>query len=192
MTKVLLIDDDINELNSLEKALNNEGYQVFTAAGGRAGLDIVQKQIPDLVILDLIMRGTNGFETSYRLYELGVQSVLIIGPRNERHVIESLETGADDYLSKPIAIPILLAKVRMLLRRNSSEPFSSRGMNDLFLVIHYIWVKGQKYRKKATYSSLVQNSPTDRSCTLLKSPACDGGQLMIMLSGTVCSISRQE
>ena len=121
MTRVLLIDDDVNILNPLEKALENEGYQVFTAASGQAGLEIVREQIPDLVILDLVMPGMNGFETSHRLYELGVQSVLIIGPRNERNVIKSLEMGADDYLPKPIAVPILLAKVRMLLRRNSRQ-----------------------------------------------------------------------
>ena len=57
--------------------------------------------------------------TSQRLYELGIQSILIIGPRNsERNIVKSLEMGADDYLPKPVEIPILLAKIRMLMRRN--------------------------------------------------------------------------
>lgn len=122
MTRILVIDDDTTITRSLVDPLKSEGYEVFVAQSGPAGLNIARQYFPDLVILDLVMPGMDGFETSYRLYELGVQSILIIGPRNdERSVVKSLEMGADDYLPKPIEVPILLAKVRMLMRRISKR-----------------------------------------------------------------------
>jgi two-component system KDP operon response regulator KdpE len=122
MTRVLLIDDNITVLQTLTAALKDEGYQVFTAKSGEAGLNIARKQFIDLVILDLIMPKMDGYETTQRLHELGIQSVLILGPRNdERSVVKCLEMGADDYLPKPVATPILLAKIRMLMRRNKQR-----------------------------------------------------------------------
>jgi two-component system, OmpR family, KDP operon response regulator KdpE len=118
-TKILLIDDDPTILQLLKLFLENEGYQVMVAESGSAGLEIAAKQLPDLVIVDLIMPVLDGFETSRRLRELGVQSILVMSHRHdERSVIRSLEMGADDYLRKPFAVPIFLAKIRTLLRRN--------------------------------------------------------------------------
>jgi len=118
-TKILLIDDDPTILQLLKLFLENEGYQVMIAESGSAGLAIAAKQLPDLVIVDLIMPVLDGFETSRRLRELGVQSILVMSHRHdERSVIRSLEMGADDYLRKPFAVPIFLAKIRTLLRRN--------------------------------------------------------------------------
>jgi two-component system KDP operon response regulator KdpE len=118
----LLIDDDAVVLKSLAAPLREEGYQVYTAQDGPAGLDIAREKYPDLVVLDLVLPRMNGFETSQRLHELGVQSILVMGPGNdERSVVKSLEMGADDYLPKPIEVPILLAKIRMLMRRNNQQ-----------------------------------------------------------------------
>jgi two-component system KDP operon response regulator KdpE len=120
MVRILLIDDDRTVLKSLVDPLKGEGYRVFTAENGQAGLNIARKQNPDLVILDLNVPRLDGFETSQRLYELGIQYILVVGPRNDdRSVIKVLEMGADDYLAKPIEVPILLAKIRMLMRRNN-------------------------------------------------------------------------
>jgi len=119
MARILIIDDNKKVLQSLAPPLKEEGHKVFTAHSGPAGLDVARRQFLDLVILDLLMPQMDGFETSQRLYELGIQSILIIGPRNsERNIVKSLEMGADDYLPKPVEIPILLAKIRMLMRRN--------------------------------------------------------------------------
>jgi DNA-binding response OmpR family regulator len=122
MIRILLIDDDAVVLKSLAAPLREEGYQVYTAQDGPAGLDIAREKYPDLVVLDLVLPRMNGFETSQRLHELGVQSILVMGPGNdERSVVKSLEMGADDYLPKPIEVPILLAKIRMLMRRNNQQ-----------------------------------------------------------------------
>jgi len=137
MIRVLLIDRDAAVLQSLAGALKVEGYEVFTAESGQAGLNIAREKYPDLVILDLVLPKMNGFETSQRLHELGVQPILVMGPDNdERSVVKSLEMGADDYLPKPIEIPILLAKIRMLLRRsNQYIPTKPPTYNDGKLLI---------------------------------------------------------
>lgn len=119
MTKILLIDSDVTVLKSLRRVLENDNYYVFTADDSQDGLKIAWKQAPDLVILDLMMPAMDGFETCRRLRELGIPSVLVTNNRqDERSVVKALEMGADDYLRKPIEIPILLAKIRTLMRRN--------------------------------------------------------------------------
>ncbi len=121
MTKILLIDDDPTILELLKLFLEKEGYQVMVAESGLEGADIAAKRLPDLAIVDLMMPGLDGFETSRRLRELGVQSILVMSHRqDERSLIRSLEMGADDFLRKPFAVPIFLAKIRTLLRRNGS------------------------------------------------------------------------
>jgi two-component system KDP operon response regulator KdpE len=128
MTKILLVDDDPTILELLKLFLEKEGYKVMVAESGAVGLEIAARQLPDLAIVDLIMSGLDGFETSRRLRELGVQSILVMSHRHdERSVIRSLEMGADDYLRKPFAVPIFLAKIRTLLRRNGQSDGTEMG-----------------------------------------------------------------
>jgi two-component system KDP operon response regulator KdpE len=116
--RILLIDDDTTIHQVLTTPLEHEGYEVFAADTGRKGLDIAKDHDPDLVILDMVMPKMDGLETGHRLRELGIQSILVIGPADdEGSVVKSLKMGADDYLAKPIQVPILLARVRMLMRR---------------------------------------------------------------------------
>jgi two-component system KDP operon response regulator KdpE len=118
-TKILLVDDDPTVLQLLKLFLENEGYQVLTADSGHAALDIAASQMPDLAILDVMMPVMDGFEASRRLRELGLKSILVMSHRHdERSVVKALELGADDYLRKPFEVPVLLAKIRTLLRRN--------------------------------------------------------------------------
>lgn len=137
MTKILLIDDDVMVLQLLETFLENEGYTVYTAKSGRAGLEIAWQQSPDLIILDLVMPLMDGFETYRRLRELGVQSVLIMSHRqDEKSVVRALKMGTDDYLRKPIDLAILRAKIETLMRRNNRRaPAASSIYNDGELVV---------------------------------------------------------
>ena len=126
MARILIIDDNEKVLQSLVPSLKGEGYQVFTAQSGQAGLDVAREHFLDLVILDLIMPQMDGFETSQRLYELGIQSILIIGPRNnERNIVKSLEMGADDYMVKPFSPRELVARVKAVLRRGQTQDLPS-------------------------------------------------------------------
>lgn len=120
--KILLIDDDPTILQLLKLFLENEGYRVWIAQSGAEGLEIANSYLPDLAILDVMMPVMDGFETCRRLRELGVQSILVMSHRHdERSVVRALELGADDYLRKPFDVPVLLAKMRTLLRRNGRQ-----------------------------------------------------------------------
>jgi two-component system KDP operon response regulator KdpE len=120
--RILLIDDDPTILQLLKLFLENEGYRVWTAQSGIYGLELASKQSPDLAIVDVMMPVMDGFETCRRLRELGLQSILVMSHRHdERSVVKALELGADDYLRKPFEVPVLLAKMRTLLRRNGQE-----------------------------------------------------------------------
>lgn len=119
MTRILLIDDDPTILELLKLFLENEGYEVMVAENGPAGLEVAAWRNPDLVIVDLNLPIMDGFETCRRLRELGMHSILVMSHRHdERSVVRSLEMGADDYLRKPFTMPVFLAKLKTLLRRN--------------------------------------------------------------------------
>ncbi len=134
---VLLIDDDPTILQLMRLFLEKEGYQVHIADSGPRGLTLATTQRPDLAIVDIIMPVMDGFETSRRLRELGVPSILVMSHRHdERSVVRALELGADDYLRKPFEVPVLLAKIRTLLRRNDQHaPENSLVYNDGQLLI---------------------------------------------------------
>ncbi len=119
MTRILLIDDDPTIIELLKLFLENEGYLVLAANSGSAGLEVAARNNPDLIILDLNLPVMDGFETCRRLRELGIHLILVVSHRqDERSVIRALEMGADDYMRKPFAMPVFLAKIKTLLRRN--------------------------------------------------------------------------
>jgi two-component system KDP operon response regulator KdpE len=131
MAKILLIDDDRAVLEKLKTPLESEGYQVFTADNGKKAVDIAKHQYPDMAILDLVMPKMDGYETSHRLREFGVQSILMLGPEDdERSVVKSLQMGADDYMPKPIEVPILLARIRRLMRRHIKNSQTKAAVYD--------------------------------------------------------------
>jgi two-component system response regulator MprA len=118
-THILLVDDDSHITDALRRTLAYEGYQVSTAANGEGALSIVRTRSPDLVILDLMLPGINGFEVCRRLRNAGDDlPVLMLTARDAvSDRVAGLEIGADDYLIKPFATEELLARVKALLRR---------------------------------------------------------------------------
>ena len=120
--KVLLVDDDPTILQLLKLFLENEGYRVLTAQSGAAGLDVASQEALDIAILDVMMPLMDGYETCRRLRELGLQAILMMSNRHDdRSVVRGLDLGADDYIRKPFDMPVLLAKMRSLLRRNGCD-----------------------------------------------------------------------
>ena len=123
MTKILIINNDVMVLQSMNRVLEDEDYQVYTAVTSQEGLDLAWQNFPDLVILELAMPIMDGFEICRRLRELGIQAILVTSQKHdERSVVRALEMGADDYLRQPVEMPILLAKIRTLMRRNNQQP----------------------------------------------------------------------
>lgn len=116
---ILLVDDDEGILASLRRGLVLEGYQVSLAADGEAALSAATEQLPDLVILDVMLPGVDGFEVCRRLREVDAAMPIIMLTARDAvpDRIAGLEMGADDYLVKPFAYGELLARVRVRLRR---------------------------------------------------------------------------
>ncbi|TAK35778.1 MAG: response regulator transcription factor [Chloroflexota bacterium] len=116
--KILVIDDDYNIRNFLKRALTYSGYQVELAEDGPSGLDQLLYYSPELIILDILLPGMDGFEVCRRLRETEDVPVLMLTARDAvEHRVQGLDCGADDYLVKPFALEELRARVRALLRR---------------------------------------------------------------------------
>ena len=121
---ILIVEDDPNLLHTLQYNLNQEGYATLTAADGEAGLRMATRMSPDLVILDVMLPGLDGFEACRILRRQSETPVIMLTARGEEvDRLRGLE-HADDYVVKPFSMPELLARVRNLLRRASSTQTS--------------------------------------------------------------------
>jgi len=119
--KILLVDDEPDILEFLSYNLKKEGYHVITANNGKEGLVTAKKELPDLIILDAMMPEMDGMETCRELREIPeLKNVLIafLTARNEDFSqIAGFESGADDYINKPIKPRVLISRIKALLRR---------------------------------------------------------------------------
>src|SRR5215211_5036217 len=118
MTKILVIDDEPAITNLVTAYLKTEGYEVYTAADGTAGLKAARAFKPDLIILDLMLPGLDGIELLSRLRrESDVYVILLTAKTEETDKIVGLSVGADDYVTKPFSPRELTARVKAALRR---------------------------------------------------------------------------
>ena len=123
MQHILVIDDDPAVTSLLKRGLSYEGFAVATATSGAEGLAIAREHPSDLVILDVMMPGLNGFEVLQRL-RAGDERlpVLMLTARDApADQVQGLESGADDYVMKPFTFEVLLARIHALLRRQQVE-----------------------------------------------------------------------
>jgi DNA-binding response OmpR family regulator len=118
--KLLLVEDDLNLLGMLALNLRRVGYQVITAADGVAALERARTESPDLVILDLMLPEIDGTVVCRSLRQESSVPILMLSARfGELDKIVGLESGADDYLTKPFSLGELQARIRALLRRST-------------------------------------------------------------------------
>lgn len=126
---IAVIDDDEKITSLLRRSLAFEGYEVTTAPDGVQGLKLLGQKHADLVILDVMMPGLDGWEVCRRVREAGMKCpILLLTARDEvRDRVKGLDLGADDYLVKPFALEELMARVRALLRRLPDNSAESQG-----------------------------------------------------------------
>jgi DNA-binding response OmpR family regulator len=119
VTRILVIEDNRNLATGLRNNLEIEGYEVDVAADGTSGLSLAQSLTPDLIILDLMLPGMDGYRVLRTLREEGMDTpVLILSARGEEtDKVLGFHLGADDYVAKPFGLLELLARVDALLRR---------------------------------------------------------------------------
>lgn len=116
--KILVVEDEISLQETLAYNLKRQGYEVQTAGDGSAALQIARQTRPDLIILDIMLPGMDGFEVCRILRQEMTTPVLMLTARDDEiDRVVGLEVGADDYLTKPFSMRELLARVKALLRR---------------------------------------------------------------------------
>jgi len=118
MTKILVIDDEPSITNLVSAYLKPEGYEIYTAADGNAGLKAARAFKPDLIILDVMLPGMDGIELlSHLRRETDVHVIMLTARTEETDKIVGLSVGADDYMTKPFSPRELVARVKAALRR---------------------------------------------------------------------------
>src|SRR5258708_1363494 len=132
---ILLADDDVNLATFLSKSLESEGYSVHTALDERSALEELRRQNYKLIILDLNFGNTDGLKLLERLRSDGLSTpVMVLSARNRvSDRVQSLNLGADDYVTKPFSFQELAARANALLRRKADPPLNVLRVEDLEL-----------------------------------------------------------
>src|SRR6516164_6688417 len=119
--KILVLEDDKRMAEVLQTSLEEENYSVSVAFEGNAGLDLTETDRFDLILLDLMLPGVNGWEFTRRLRDARqtVPILMLTARDTPSDVVQGLDCGADDYLTKPFSLEVLFARLRALARRSS-------------------------------------------------------------------------
>lgn len=116
---ILLVDNEKDVLNTLEKKLTEEGHEVFKAIDGEAALEIYRNYNINLVVVDLLLPKITGFEVvDYIRTESDIPIVILTSLDDDKIKIKGFDKGADDYITKPFSLPILLKRIKAILKRN--------------------------------------------------------------------------
>ena len=137
-TKIVVIEDEPDILEIIDYNLSKEGFEVCSALDGEKGLELVKKEVPDLVLLDLMLPGLDGIEVCRKLkadsVTHSVSIVMVTAKGEESDIVLGLGMGADDYVIKPFSPRELMARIKSVLRRgslkddNASDQISRDGL----------------------------------------------------------------
>ena len=139
--KILVVDDEPAQVRLVDQVLTHHGYEVLKAHSGQESLRLIFEQKPDLVLLDVVMPGIDGWQTCSRIREVtDIPIIMLTGKQNtEEDIVRGLDYGADEYLSKPLGNRELVARVRAALRR-AERPSSLDGRKKTLFSDDYLTV----------------------------------------------------
>lgn len=144
MAKILIVEDEGKIARFVELELKHEGYEVAIAGDGQTGLDMALSGEVDLVVLDIMLPMLSGIEVCKRVREAGsdIPIIMLTAKDDVMDKVTGLDTGADDYMTKPFAIEELFARIRVALNRRKD---SSKSIDDKILTAGQIRMDCQKY-----------------------------------------------
>src|SRR5262245_20741945 len=132
---ILIIEDEPEIADLMRFHLEREGFHVRTIASGRLALSAVEKESPDLLLLDLMLPDLDGLEVCRRLKfretTRHIPIMIVSAKGEESDVVTGLELGADDFVTKPFSSKVLIARVKRILRRQSDEPVAAAATTAL-------------------------------------------------------------
>jgi two-component system, OmpR family, KDP operon response regulator KdpE len=165
---ILMVEDEAGLRNAVRLYLEMEGYRVVTAVDGEEGLTKTREDLPDVILLDVMLPGIDGFETLRRLRRFSSAPVLIITAKgDENDVVKGLRLGADDYVRKPFGQAELASRIQAVLRRTSAaaaEDDTAIVVDDyltLDFVRHDVFAGGEKVQFRPTEYRLLYHLATN-------------------------------
>jgi two-component system KDP operon response regulator KdpE len=162
-TRILVVDDELSIIKFLRANLEARDYEVLTAMDGVEALQTMEMELPDLVILDIMMPKMDGFEVCRRLCEWSQVPIIMLSARgHEEDKVKCLDLGADDYITKPFGASELIARVQAVLRRTdksggkASQPVFASGDLKIDFVKRHVAIAGKEIKLTPTEYSLLQ------------------------------------
>jgi DNA-binding response OmpR family regulator len=147
MAEILIVEDNAAHVRALTDQFSDLGHKVFSARDGESGLRQALEIMPDVLILDIMLPRKSGYEVcaAIRAHGMDVPILMLTAKDQEQDVVQGLELGADDYVTKPFRVNELVARVNALLRRNAAIPQAIRRFGDFELncASHQLMNKGE-------------------------------------------------
>jgi two-component system KDP operon response regulator KdpE len=162
-SRILIVDDDLAVIKFLRANLEARGCETLTAMDGAEALNTVEKDLPDLILLDIAMPGTDGFEVCRRVREWSQVPIIMLSARSEAvDKVKCLDLGADDYITKPFGVGELIARVRAVFRRTQAacatptQPYFVSGNLKINFVQRRVTVGGKEVKLTPTEFRLLE------------------------------------
>jgi two-component system KDP operon response regulator KdpE len=161
--RILIVDDELAIIKFLRANLEADGFETLAAIDGAEALETVERELPDLLVLDIMMPKMDGFEVCRHLREWSQMPIIMLSARgDEEDKVKCLNLGADDYISKPFGVSELTARVKAVLRRTNAldtiptQPFFTGGILSFDFVKRRVTVAGNEVRLTPTEYTLLK------------------------------------
>ncbi len=162
-SRILIVDDDIGVLKSVRANLQAKDCETLTAVDGTEALQVIEREFPDLIILDIMMPGIDGFEVCRQVREWSQIPIIMLSARHDvEEKAKCLNSGADDYITKPFGVNELIARVKAILRRTQdtgtvlNTPSFTSGSLKINFIGRQVTVSGDEVKLTPTEYSLLQ------------------------------------